>query len=115
MDVSAAASFVDHLDACTGRVLITGIGKSGCVGRRMSCAARLQRGEKRCSVFLIAVAASRVSLMSTGTLAHFVHVTPLPNLPPLFRTPAQSRRSAAAERGSMPRRRLSGCTATSAA
>ena len=79
MDVSAAASFVDHLEACTGRVLITGIGKSGCVGRRMSCAARLQRGEKRCSVFLIAVLASRVSLMSTGTLAHFVHVTPLPN------------------------------------
>ena len=77
MDVSAAASFVDHLEACTGRVLITGIGKSGCVGRRMSCVARLQRGEKRCSVFLISVA-SRVSLMSTGTLAHFVHVTPLP-------------------------------------
>jgi D-arabinose 5-phosphate isomerase GutQ len=47
----AAAKFVDAIESCSGRVLVTGIGKSGCVARRMS-----------------------VSLMSTGTLAHFVHV-----------------------------------------
>jgi D-arabinose 5-phosphate isomerase GutQ len=49
-DGDAAGTFVDAIMGCTGRVLVTGIGKSGCVGRRMS-----------------------VSLMSTGTLAHFVH------------------------------------------
>ena len=46
----AASDFVDAIAECKGRILVTGIGKSGCVGRRMS-----------------------VSLMSTGTPAHFVH------------------------------------------
>jgi hypothetical protein len=84
-DSDASCSFVDAIEACTGRVLVTGIGKSGCVGRRMS-----------------------VSLMSTGTLAHFV-VSP------------QSIRRRCASLGLFRQRSCasstppSGCTATSAA
>jgi hypothetical protein len=35
-DSDASSTFVGVIEACSGRVLVTGIGKSGCVGRRMS-------------------------------------------------------------------------------
>lgn len=49
-DLTAADAVVSALQACTGRVLVTGLGKSGVVARRLA-----------------------VSLASTGTPAHFVH------------------------------------------
>eukprot|EP00040_Diaphanoeca_grandis_P023648 m.128934 g.128934 ORF g.128934 m.128934 type:complete len:274 (-) comp29362_c0_seq1:99-920(-) len=50
LDLPAISDFVDLIQACTGRVLLSGLGKSGMVARRMS-----------------------VSLTSIGTPAHFVH------------------------------------------
>ena len=50
IDEVASDAFVSAIKKCTGRVLVTGLGKSGVVARRMA-----------------------VSLASTGSPAHFVH------------------------------------------
>lgn len=50
IDEAASDAFVSAIENCAGRVLVTGLGKSGVVARRMA-----------------------VSLASTGTPSHFVH------------------------------------------
>ncbi|CAB4027692.1 aRABinose 5-phosphate isomerase, partial [Paramuricea clavata] len=50
LETAAVESFIDILENCSGRVLVSGIGKSGILAQRMSA-----------------------SLASTGTPSHFIH------------------------------------------